>query len=116
MILRRWLAPPGSPVTLARSCAAGAIRLQDGFTLDVAGTMLDLQSSVPERLGPDGAPATGFRIDFGDRFLELVRAEPRSSLLIDTKPWPTRARRIAELMVLAAPPPNSRARTRTGCL
>jgi hypothetical protein len=80
----------------------GAIRLQDGFTLDVAGTMLDLQSGVPERLGPDSAPATGFRIDFGDRLLELVRAEPRSSLLIDTKPWPTRARRIAELMVLAA--------------
>ena len=80
----------------------GAVRLLEGFIVQVDGIDIDLQTSWPARIGQEGAAATGYTVSLGGTDTELVLAEPRSSALLNTIPWPPRARRVAEIMALAA--------------
>ncbi len=101
---RRWLVRD-----TRRVVPRDSVRLADGFVLHWGNARLDLLRFMP--LGrqadptPDpglAAPSNAFSIPGEDATVELVAAGPRSSALLATEIWPVRARRVAEMLALAA--------------
>ncbi len=82
-----------------------SIRVLEDFRLQMGSTILDLARDLPLARPPGShatAPLTCVLVPQEGSALEFVIAEPRSSLLLDTAIWPVRARRVAEILTLAA--------------
>ncbi len=96
----RWIVRSTRAV-LARDDVA----LAEDFRLHIGGTVLDLERSLAGQvLGPEQAGRTApeiLRLPGSGEAVELVLAGPRSSVLLHTETWPVRARRTAEIVVLA---------------
>jgi hypothetical protein len=77
-----------------------AIRLADGFVLQIGAHILDLTAGLTTHIAGRGGAGLPDRLVVPEG--ELVIAEPRSSALLETALWPVRARRTAEIVTLAA--------------
>jgi hypothetical protein len=94
LLRQRWIDRRSRRIIARRD-----IGLEQDFRLRIGEHRFDLTSSLPFTSGAQGG-AIGLKL--GGVETELVAAEPRSSALIATDRWPTRSRRVAELLALAA--------------
>jgi len=77
-----------------------AIRLTDGFVLQIGDHAIDLTAGISTFIAGRGGAGLPDRLVLPEG--QLVIAEPRSSALLETALWPVRARRTAEIVTLAA--------------
>ncbi len=91
----RWILPQSRKLL-----RHGAVGPAEEFQLAVGKERVALADCLPFAQDAGAAPER-VRITAGNRLIELAQAGPRSSALLKTDRWPVRARRTAEIMVLA---------------
>jgi|GEM_PF-1965436 len=95
ILSRRWIA-----AATRRVLPREGVALEPGFVLVADGLRVDLADFLAAPQPTAEPQEIAFRTPAGVR--RLVSVQPRSSAILTTDLWPVRARRQAEMMVLAA--------------